>query len=63
MNNLETYNVKEINDLDLIALDGGGWLFDLGAAAHRFFHDMGDAWDSAVESGMTSGGYAGMGYH
>lgn len=58
--------MENLSDRELVNVTAGGWLYDLGAAAH-------EAWDSVLDGlhaygeamasmGSTGGGYAGMGY-
>jgi len=40
---IKNYKVVELTQLELIKTEGGDWLYDFGAACHRFFCGLGDS--------------------
>lgn len=61
MKNVKQFGVEEISNLEIDLISGGGWLYDLGAAAHELWCDFKEGLEEFSE--MPSGGYAGMGYY
>lgn len=62
MKNLKDFGVKEISNVEMNLISGGGgWLHDLGASAHELWCDFKDGLEEM--SKLPSGGYAGMGYY
>jgi len=54
MNIIEN-NLEELNNFELTEITGGGFFYDLGAAAHRAFNAIANA-DFGPYAGMHSAG-------
>ncbi len=62
MKNLKNYNVIEINKTEALKVNGGdGWLYDLGAGAHRVWCGIRDGFISSFEN--TGAGTANAFYY